>query len=140
MAFNPVGTGPYRFADWRPNEAIILERNDDYWGEPKPGFERMVIRSIPLNTSRLSELMAGHIHGLDGVQPSELSDLQSDDRFSIQSAAGMNVGYIAFSQLSDRTQDPELRRAVAMAIDRENLVALGLDGYGSVAAYPVPKG
>lgn len=140
MAFNPVGTGPYRFVAWRPNEAVIFEANPDYWREPGAGFERMVMRSIPLNSSRLSELLAGNIHGLDGVQPSELADLQSNERFQILHAPGINVGYLAFSGLSERVADPALRRAVAMAIDRANLVRLALDGYGSVAAYPAPQG
>ena len=140
MPFYPVGTGPYRFAEWRPSEAVVLERNDDYWGEPRAGFGRLVMRSIPLNTSRLSELMAGKIHGLDGIQPSELGDLESDARFQIHQAPGMNVGYLAFSQLSERMRDRDLRQAVAMAIDRQSLLDLALDGYGSVAAYPAPKG
>ena len=140
MPFHPVGTGPYRFVEWRPNEAVVMERNPDYWGDPKPGFERLVMRSVPLNTSRLSELMAGNVHGLDGIQPSELSDLASDPSFEIHQAPGMNVGYLAFNLLSEGMQDADLRRPVAMAIDREALVRLALDGYGSVAAYPAPSG
>ena len=139
LPFHPVGTGPYRFVEWRANEAVIMQRNDDYWGEPKAGFERLVMRSIPLNTSRLSELLAGKIHGLDGVQPSELSDLESDPRFTIYEAPGMNVGYLSFSSFSDKVKDPELRRAIAMAIDRENIVRLALDGHGTVASYPAPR-
>ncbi|NDV60829.1 ABC transporter substrate-binding protein [Puniceicoccales bacterium CK1056] len=138
MVFHPVGTGPYRFVSWRPNEAIIFEANPDYWREPAAGFDRMVMRSIPLNSSRLSELLAGNIHGLDGIQPSELADLESDTRFQILHAPGMNVGYLAFSELSDRVKDPDLRRAIAMAIDRANIVRLALDNFGSVAAYPAP--
>jgi peptide/nickel transport system substrate-binding protein len=140
MPFHPVGTGPYRFVEWRPNEAVLLERNPDYWGHPVVGFEQLVLRSIPLNTSRLSELMAGKVHGLDGVQPSELNNLKGDPRYTIHQAPGMNVGYLAFSALSEKVGDPDLRRAVAMAIDRENLVKLALDGYGTVAAYPAPAG
>lgn len=139
MIFHPVGTGPYRFLEWRPNEAVIFERNPDYWG-PRAGFDRLVMRSIPLNSSRLSELLAGNIHGLDGVQPSELSDLEANPRFRIHRAPGMNIGYLAFSGLSERVADADLRRAIAMAIDRRNLVRLALDGYGSVAAYPAPAG
>ena len=139
LAFNPVGTGPYRFVDWRPNEAVIFERNPDYWRpDAKAGFERLVLRSIPLNSSRMSELLAGTIHGLDGIQPSELSDLEDDPRFRIHRASGMNVGYLAFSGLSERLTDPLLRKTIALAIDRQNLVKLGLDGYGRVAAYPAP--
>ncbi|MFO7724538.1 MAG: ABC transporter substrate-binding protein, partial [Oceanipulchritudo sp.] len=141
MALNPVGTGPYRFVDWRPNEAVIFERNPQYWRpEGQPGFERMVLRSIPLNASRMSELLAGNIHGLDGIQPSELSDLEGDARFRIHRAPGMNIGYLAFSGLSERLGDARLRETIAMAIDRENLVDLALAGYGRVAAYPAPAG
>ncbi|HKJ91497.1 MAG TPA: ABC transporter substrate-binding protein, partial [Oceanipulchritudo sp.] len=141
MAFNPVGTGPYRFVDWRPNEAVLFERNPDYWRTgAEAGFERLVLRSIPLNSSRMSELLAGNIHGLDGIQPSELSDLEGDARFRIHRASGMNVGYLAFSGLSERLGNVRLRETIAMAIDRESLVDLALDGYGQVAAYPAPTG
>jgi peptide/nickel transport system substrate-binding protein len=138
MAFHPVGTGPYRFVSWRPNEAIILKANTNYWREGEPGFDRLVMRSVPMNTSRLSELKTGAIQGLDGLQPSELKDLGADPRFKVLHAPGMNIGYLSFSLLSSRMQDVELRRAVAMAIDREALVELALDGYGSVPAGPLP--
>jgi peptide/nickel transport system substrate-binding protein len=139
MARHPVGTGPYRFVEWRPNEAIVLEAFDGYWRE-RAGFERLVLRSIPMNASRLSELLSGAIHGLDGVQPSELSDWADDPRFRIERAPGMNVGYLSFSLLSERMQDVTLREAVAAAINREQLVALALDGYGRVAEWPLPEG
>lgn len=139
MARHPVGTGPYRFVEWRPNEAIVLEAFESYWGEPA-GFERLVLRSIPLNASRLSELLSGAIHGLDGVQPSELSDLAEDPRFKIERAPGMNIGYLAFSLLNERMRDAGLRAAIAAAINREQLVALALDGYGQVAQWPLPEG
>jgi len=141
MPMHPTGTGPYRFVEWRPNEAVIFERYPDYWRTGhEAGFPRLVMRSIPLNASRLSELLAGAVHGLDGVQPSELDDLRADPRFTIHHAPGMNVGYLAFSDLSPRMRDPDLRRAVAMAIDRQSLVRLALDGYGQVAPYPAPRG
>jgi peptide/nickel transport system substrate-binding protein len=140
MPRHPVGTGPYRFVEWRPNEAIVFEAFPDYWREPKAGFQRLVMRSIPLNASRLSELLSGSIHGLDGIQPSELSELSKDDRFRIEHAPGMNVGYLAFSLLNERMQDAKLREAIAAAINREQLVDLALDGYGSVAEWPLPAG
>lgn len=140
MIRHPVGTGPYRFVSWRPGEAILYERNESYWQEQRPGFERMVLRPIPLNSSRLSELITGRIHGLDGVQPAELAALRDDPRFAVLHQPGMNIGYLAFSQLSPRLQDADLRRAIAMAIDRAALVRMALDGYGTVAAYPAPAG
>lgn len=140
MVYHPVGTGPYRFVSWRPGEAILLERYADYWHETKAGFDRLVLRSVPLNASRLSELKAGRIHGLDGLQPSEIRSLDNDERFEVYHEPGLNVGYLAFSSMAEVLANPEVRRAIAMAIDRENLVLLALDGYGKAADYPMPPG
>lgn len=136
---HPVGTGPYRFVRWRPNEAIVLERNSDYWGDP-PAFERLMFKVVPDNTVRLLELRSGQVHGIDGVQPAELSSLEGDDRFSIYRSPGMNVGYLTFSGFSDRLAERENRLGVAMAINRENLAEVALDGTGRVADYPLPPG
>lgn len=139
MVFHPVGTGPYEFVSWRPNEAILLKRFANYWGKPA-GFERLVIRSIPSNTSRLSELLAGNLHGLDGLQPAELEQLREKPEFTVLHQAGLNVGYLAFSDLSEKVAEIQLRKAVAMAIDREAIVRLALDAYGAVADWPMPDG
>ena len=135
----PVGTGPYRFVSWKPNQAIIYERNPEYWGEPAQ-FERLVLRSVPDNTVRLLELKSGNIRGLVGLQPAELADLVSDPKFTVYRGPGMNVGYLAFSHFCERLGEPKIRQAIGMAIDREAMVRLALDGYGQVADYPLPPG
>ncbi len=139
MIRHPVGTGPYRFVDWIPNQAIILEKNPDYWGKPAL-FERLVMRSIPDNTVRLLELKSDKIHALDGLQPAELKVITDDPKFTIHSQPGMNVGYLAISHFSERLRNSEIRHAIAMAIDRQAIVDLALDGYAVVAEYPIPPG
>lgn len=139
VARHPVGTGPYRFVQWLPNEAIVLERNPDYWDGPAD-FERLMFKVVPDNTVRVLELRSGQVHGLDGVQPAELPLLEGDDRFTIHRSAGMNVGYLAFSGFAERFAEPEVRLALAMAINRETLAEVALDGTGRVAHYPLPPG
>jgi peptide/nickel transport system substrate-binding protein len=139
MQRNPVGTGPYRFSSWQQNQAIIYEKNEDYWGDPAK-FARLVIRSVPENTVRLLELKAGKIHGLDGLQPAELADLIDDPQFTVHHHPGMNVGYMAICDFVERLKHREVRRAIAMAIDRQAIVDLALDGWGVVAEYPMPPG
>ena len=136
---HPIGTGPYRFVDWKPNQAIILEKYPDYWGS-LARFERLVMRTIPDNTVRLLELKAGKIHALDGLQPAELTELIDNNKFTIHAQPGMNVGYMAISSFAERLRNPEIRHAIAMAIDRKAIVELALDGYAIVAEYPVPPG
>lgn len=139
MQRHPVGTGPYKFSNWQQNQAIIFEKNPHYWGELAK-FDRLVIRSVPENTVRLLELKSGKIHGLDGLQPAELADLINDPQFTVYHRPGMNVGYMAISDFSERLHPPEVRHAIAMAIDREAIVKLALDGWGVVAEYPIPPG
>ncbi len=137
----PVGTGPYRFVGWAPNQAITLEANPDYWdrGAP-PRFQRLVLKVVPENSVRLLELKAGRIHGLDGLAPAELTALERDPRFVVHRDAGLNVGYLTFNLNNPRHRDPEWRLAIAMAIDREALARVALEGAGRAADQPLPPG
>ncbi len=136
---NPVGTGPYQFVSWEPNQAIILEKFENYWGEPA-GFDRLVIKSVPENAVRLLDLKAGKTQGLDGLQPAEVQPLIEDPRFEVFHEPGMNVSYLAINQTAERLAEPEIREAIYMAIDREKLVRVALDGLGQVAHFPMAKG
>lgn len=57
-ALNPVGTGPFKYVEWKKGDRIILERNDDYWGE-KPQFKNLIIRAVPETSVRTIELESG---------------------------------------------------------------------------------
>lgn len=137
MQRHPVGTGPYRFSSWKHNQAVIFERNPDYWGTPA-GFDRLVLRAIPENTVRLLELKSGNVQGLDGLQPAELDELAKDPQFTVYRSPGMNVGYLSICDFAERLRPREIRHAIAMAIDRQALVDISLSGYGVVAQYPLP--
>lgn len=138
---HPVGTGPYRFISWAPNQAIILERNPDYWDRTTPPqFERIVIKVVPENTVRLLELRAGGVHGIDGLQPAELRALRDDPALRVYSAPGMNIGYLAFQMENPKFAEAEIRHAFAMAINLEELRQVALDGSGTVARLPIPPG
>src|SRR5207247_6625647 len=63
---HPVGTGAYKFVEWKPNQEVVLEANPDYWGV-KPKVKRVVVRTIKDNSQRLAARTAGEIHGLDGL-------------------------------------------------------------------------
>lgn len=136
---HPVGTGPYTFLDWRPNQVIMLERNDDYWGEA-PEFKRIAMTVVPDSTVRLLKLKTGEIHAMDGLQPAELAALADDPKIQVYQEAGLNVGYLAFNMDNERMANRELREAIALAIDRETLAKVALKGAGRSANYPMPKG
>ena len=66
---NPVGTGPFKFVEWKRNDSITIEKNEDYWEEGLPKLDKVVFRAIPDNSARLNALNAGEIDLADGVNP-----------------------------------------------------------------------
>ncbi|HUG12654.1 MAG TPA: ABC transporter substrate-binding protein [Opitutaceae bacterium] len=136
-----VGTGPYKFASWTPNQALVLERNADYWDKSAPPqFERIVMKVVPENTVRLLELRAGTVHGIDGLQPAELTGLRGDPNLRVHAEPGMNVGYLAWNLDNPKFAEAEVRKAFAMAINLEELQQVALDGAGTIARLPIPPG
>ncbi len=65
---HPVGTGAFKFVEWKPNQEAILEANPDYWGK-KPSVKRVVVRNIKDNSQRVAALKAGEVHADRGHQP-----------------------------------------------------------------------
>ena len=80
---NPVGTGPFKFVEWKPNETITIEKFDDYWEEGLPKLKKIIFRSIPDNSARLNALMAGDIDLADGINPSDGKSIEDNEKLTI---------------------------------------------------------
>jgi peptide/nickel transport system substrate-binding protein len=125
---NPTGTGPFRFESWdQGNGEVTIVRNDDYWGEAA-GVEQIIFRSISDGNTRRQELQAGSIDGYDLVAPADYEALESEgfqvlprDPFNIL-YLGMNGGAVEGTSANPALQIPEVRQAIAHAIDRETIV------------------
>lgn len=134
----PVGTGPYQFVQWAHGQAVVLKRNPDYWAYT-PHFDRVIIKAVPENTVRRLEFEAGDVDAVDGIQPIEAQKLAENFEFTLYRGPGMNVGYLTVNTENPR-YTPEIRKALAMAINRQAIVDLALDGAAVPADYPLPPG
>ena len=137
MQRNPVGTGPFRFVEWQPNERIVLEANKNYWNG-RPAIDRLIFKVVPDSAQRLIQLQTGQIHGMDGLDPNDLEVLKRDRNLQWVTAPGLNLAYLAFHCEKPPMNDPRFRRAVAMAIDRDNLLASVYRGAAVLAKNPMP--
>jgi peptide/nickel transport system substrate-binding protein len=134
-----IGTGPFRFVSYRSGDRLVVERNDDYWGE-KPHWQRVQYRMLTGDAPRTSALLAGDVDVIDQVPTSDLARLRQDQRFSVQETVGLRLIYLALDQTRedgtpfvtgpngeklDRNplRDPRVRRALSMAIDRQAVSA-----------------
>lgn len=136
---HPVGTGPFKFVEWKRNDRIVLELFEDYWGD-KGGVDKIIIRSIPENTTRLMSLLAGEIHAMDGVSPENIKTLkdQKKEDLKIVAQPGMNVGYLAMNMEKEPFDDPAVRKAFAYAVDKKKLVSELYQGMAVPAVNMLP--
>ncbi|MBM3523377.1 MAG: ABC transporter substrate-binding protein [Alphaproteobacteria bacterium] len=108
-----IGTGPYKLAEFRPGERVVLERNPDFWGE-NPGWDRVVFRPITQDATRLAALMNGDVDIIDYPPTPDLPRLrQQGSRFAVSEIASDRVIYI---QLSYRDVEPFVRSADGQAM------------------------
>ena len=133
---NPSGTGPFRFVEWRSNEAVVVERNPDYW-DGAPDLEAVIFRPITDANTRTAEMLAGGIDIMVEVPPVALSEFQGDD-FRIVEQAGPHVWFLILNLKEGPFTDQRVRQAANYAIDKEALVDDVLEGTAEVAAGPTP--
>jgi peptide/nickel transport system substrate-binding protein len=130
---HPVGTGAYRFVEWKPNQEVVLEANADYWGQ-KPRVKRVVVRNIKDNSQRLGALKAGEIHGMEGLNPDDVGVVKSDASLQLLLRPTNTTGYIAFNYKVKEFQDKRVRQAFAHAINKRGIVDALYGGTGLVAS------
>jgi len=129
---HPVGTGAFRFVEWKPNQEVILEANPDYWGL-KPAVKRVVVRTIKDNSQRLAALKAAEIHGMEGLNPEDVRVVRGDPNLQLILRPTNTTGYIAFNYKVKEFQDRRVRLAFAHAINKKALVDALYGGTGLVA-------
>ena len=133
---NPSGTGPFKFVEWRSNEAVVVERNPDYW-DGAPELEAVVYRPITDANTRTAEMLAGGIDVMVEVPPVALSEFQGGG-FNIVEQAGPHVWFLILNAKEGPFADKRVRQAVNYAVNKSALVEEVLEGTAEVAAGPTP--
>jgi peptide/nickel transport system substrate-binding protein len=114
----PVGTGPFRFVEYVPNDRVELERNADYWQPGKPHLDRVVFKPIPDETVKVTNLRSGEVDWVDGVPPQQVGELKRGKDVSVESVPGNDYWYLATNLGREPFSRREVRRAIATGIDR----------------------
>ena len=118
----PVGSGPFVFRHSRPDDEILLSRNDDYFGTP-PRIDGVRFKIIPDAMVRALELRKGSIDiALNVLPPDMVETLRENPDLEILNSAGTNYQYLAFNLEDPLFRDIRVRKAIAHAIDRESIV------------------
>ena len=144
MRQHPIGTGPFKFVEFKPNEYIKVTRNPDYWKKDRPyvdGVEYVIMREVaPRNLA----FFAGKFDGLLGVSPPTLKDFKAQAPQAVCQTTAVNVPRTMLINMHKPPFDNiELRQAMTLAIDRQAFVDIinkGVGGYGATTMLPPPEG
>ncbi|MBX2853730.1 MAG: ABC transporter substrate-binding protein [Rhodobacteraceae bacterium] len=135
---NPVGTGPFKFVEWKKGQYIRLEKNENYWKEGLPYLDRIVGRFIPDASTRTAAMESGEVmYGAFGAIPNiDAVRLRDTDGFSVttEGYATINpMALIEFDTTEPPFDNPALRKAISYALDRQFLIDNIWFGYGKPA-------
>jgi peptide/nickel transport system substrate-binding protein len=117
-----VGTGPFKFKEWKPNDRVLLEKNPNYWQAGLPKSNQLAIRIVPDPSARLAQLKAGQLDFTVALAPDQKKEIDADPNLQSLTRPSFNVAYLALNPSYKPFSDVRVRRAVAYAINRPQLV------------------
>lgn len=139
---HPIGTGPYKFVQWKTGEKIVLEANQDYF-EGRPYIDRFIYRVIPDPATMFMELKAGSIDWMT-LTPVQYARQTSDPAFRRQfrkyKYLPFAYTYLGYNLRHPFFKDKRVRQALSYAINKEEIVKVVLFGLGVVATGPYKPG
>lgn len=132
----PIGTGPYKFVEWKKGQSITLERFEDYHGE-KPEASKIVFRAIPEASNRTIELESGGCDIAYDIPIVDLNRVKSASNLKLFKQSANSIRYLGFNTAKAPYDNKEVRQAIASSIDIKGIVDAVLQGTGTVATNPI---
>ncbi len=146
----PVCVGPWQFVERIPQDRIVVERSPHYFDQSAAKFDRIIFRIIPDDNVRLANLRSGDIDVMHLVAPSDAASLRKEGRFDVASVTGLGFQSISIN-LRNKTgktnppgdlgtplaNDPRVREALELSLDREALNQVAFDGQNTVGCGPI---
>jgi peptide/nickel transport system substrate-binding protein len=136
---NPLGTGPYRVAEWKTGEYVLLEKVPGYWrGAEYPKIRRILFRFLANTTTRINQLRAGEVHLVAFVPWDKVRELKGVPSVRLNQVVGNGYEHVTLNEKRfPPFADVRVRRALAHAIDRELIVKTILDGLVTTVNGPI---
>lgn len=138
LATKVNGTGPFKLAEWRKGDAVIMERFDQYYGGAatippvgKACVERVIFKVIPENASRVAALLAGDVDIINELPAHNVKQVESNPNTKVMSVRGTRSFFIAMNTQARPLSDPRLRQALAHSIDKKLVIERILGGHAT---------
>lgn len=134
-----AGSGPFVIREWRPNEAVVMERNDNYSGEA-PKLAREIYRHIPEAATQRLLLEQGDIDVARDLGPEDIAAVSQNPDIAIQSGVKGSLYYLGLNQKNEILSKPEVREAMKYLVDYSAIADTILAGQAKVHQGFLPEG
>jgi peptide/nickel transport system substrate-binding protein len=133
-----IGTGPYRFSEYIPNQRVVLKANYGYWGGEEP-WDKVTFKILTNSSARVAALLSGDVQMIETVPTADIAKMEKDKNLDLTSKVSNRVIYVHLNQASDKSapflfdksgkpldknplKDARVRKALSMAINRDAIV------------------
>lgn len=120
-ARKPVATGPYKVREFRPDQLLILDAHDEYWGG-RPPIKTIRFMVVPEVAARMNGLFTGEFDFICDMPPDQITGIEKNAKFEVQGGLIPNHRLTVFDKNYPALRDPRVRQAITHAIDREAIV------------------
>ncbi|MBL0690959.1 MAG: ABC transporter substrate-binding protein [SAR324 cluster bacterium] len=133
----PIGTGPFYLVQYQKDSTIRYKAFDSYW-KGRAKIDNLIFAITPNASVRLQKVKAGECHVMPFPNPSDIENIKKDKRINLLSQQGLNVGYLAYNTEKKPFDNPKVRKALNMAIDKAAIIKAVYQGAGVAAKNPIP--
>lgn len=137
FAMKPILTGPFKLKEYDKDMQVVVERNNNYWGE-RPKLEMVTFKRIPDANTRIMALQAGEVQVANNIPAESLEAIKKSRSFRTLSWSSVRVHMLIFNVKKPGLDDISVRKAINMAINREDLADKVMKGSGIPAVGPYP--
>jgi peptide/nickel transport system substrate-binding protein len=135
----PVGTGPVRFVSWTKDDKVVLEANPDYWGG-RIDADRVIFRSVPETAPRIAGLLKGELDVITQLPPDHSDRVNANPGTQVVGTLYAGLYVLAVNSKVPPLDNPLVKQALSLAMDRETIVKELWRGRGIVPSGPIAKG
>ncbi len=140
IASNPVGTGPFKFVEWKQTDYLKVAKNPAYWRKGFPHVDTITFRPVADNNARAAIIQTGEAQFAYPVPYEQAEILKARPELEVVSGPGIFARYLALNTLKKPLDNLKVRQAINYAIDKNALVKVAFAGYAAPAEGVIPPG
>lgn len=127
---HPVGTGPFKFVEWKPSEGLKIEKNPDYWKKGYPKVDAITFKPVSENGSRIAMLQTGEADFIYPVPTEQVEGVNGKNGVEVESDPSIVVRYMAMNTMKEPYNDVKVRQALNYAINKDAFLKVVMNGQG----------